>query len=208
VSAAGAAPDAGARAAGTGLCVLTPLRLEARALRAGAPELEVAVCGVGRARAGRAVARARERGAQAIVLAGFCGALAPDLRPGDLLVATEVRDGKHAFAVPAAGELLDALAAAGVEARPGVIASTAHPALGRARRRLSADAVDMESAALAEAAGDVPWAVLRAVLDTPGREPWRPLATLGGFRHARRALRASAPGLARFPSAVKTGMMP
>jgi nucleoside phosphorylase len=65
----------------------------------------------------------------------------------------------------------------------------------------------MESGALAEAAGDVPWAVVRAVLDAPGREPWRPLATLGGFRRASQALRESAPVLAGFTSAGETGMM-
>jgi 4-hydroxy-3-methylbut-2-enyl diphosphate reductase len=80
----------------------------------------------------------------------------------------------------------------------------------RARRRLwatGAHAVDMESGALAEGAGDVPWAVLRAVLDAPGREPWRPLATLAGFRAASRALRDAAPALAGFHSAGQTGMM-
>jgi nucleoside phosphorylase len=65
----------------------------------------------------------------------------------------------------------------------------------------------MESGALAEAAGDVPWGVLRAVLDAPGREPWRPLATLGGFRRASRALRESASALAGFRSAGETGMI-
>jgi 4-hydroxy-3-methylbut-2-enyl diphosphate reductase len=183
------------------LTVLAPLRLEARALRS--PGVDVEVCGVGDRRARRAVARARERGAEAIVMAGFCGALAPGLSPGDLLVATEVRTGGRAHLAPAAGELLAALAAHGVEARPATIVSTPRPVLGRARRALDADAVDMESVALAEGAGDVPWAVLRAVLDTPGREPWRPLATIAGFRRASRALRTAAPALAALASAAK-----
>jgi 4-hydroxy-3-methylbut-2-enyl diphosphate reductase len=185
------------------LTVLAPLRLEARALRAGAPRLEVRVCGVGQARARRAVARARERGAEAIVMAGFCGGLDPALAPGDLLVATEVRAGDRAHPVPAADALLAALAEHGVAARPAVVVSTRRPVLGRARRGLAGDAVDMESAALADAAGDVPWAILRAVLDTPGREPWRALGTVAGFRRASRALRAAAPALAVFHSAPK-----
>jgi 4-hydroxy-3-methylbut-2-enyl diphosphate reductase len=61
----------------------------------------------------------------------------------------------------------------------------------------------MESGALAQGAGDVPWAVLRAVLDTPGREPWRLVATVAGFRGATRALRAAAPALAAFHSSPK-----
>jgi 4-hydroxy-3-methylbut-2-enyl diphosphate reductase len=190
-----------------GVCVLTPLRLEARALRAGAPGLDVQVCGVGQARARRAVERARERGAEAIVMAGFCGGLDPALAPGELLVATEVRAGGRAHAAPAAQALLAALADHGVRARPAVVVSTRRPAVGRARRRLEGDAVDMESAALADAAGDVPWAVLRAVLDTPGREPWRPVGTVSGFRRATRALREAAPALAGFPSGAKIGMM-
>jgi 4-hydroxy-3-methylbut-2-en-1-yl diphosphate reductase len=187
--------------------ILAPLRLEARALRAGHPGLELAVCGVGFRRARRAVAHAVERGADVIVMTGFCGALDPELAPGDLVVASEVRAGGRSFASPLSGELLAALPSA----RRGVIASAPHPTLsGRARRRLwatGAMAVDMESGALAAAAGEVPWAVLRAVLDAPGREPWRPLATLSGFRRASAALRASAPVLAGFPSAAETGMM-
>ena len=187
--------------------MLAPLRLEARALRAGAPDLAVDVCGVGFRRARRAVARATERGADTIVMAGFCGALNPDLAPGDLVVATDVRAGGRSFRSPAAADLLARLPGA----RRAVIASSPHPTIsGRARRRLwatGAHAVDMESGALAEGAGDVPWAVLRAVLDAPGREPWRPLATLAGFRAASRALRDAAPALAGFHSAGQTGMM-
>jgi nucleoside phosphorylase len=187
--------------------VLAPLRLEARALRAGAPELTVEVCGVGLRRARQAVARTVDRGTDVVVMAGVCGALDPDLAPGDLVVATHVRAGGRSLRSPAAAELLEALAGA----RGGVIASSPHPVLsGRARRRLwatGADAVDMESGALAEGAGDVPWAILRAVLDAPGRPPWRPLATLAGFRAASRALRAAAPVLAGFHSAGQTGMM-
>jgi 4-hydroxy-3-methylbut-2-en-1-yl diphosphate reductase len=187
-------------AGGAGVVVLAPLWLEARALRAGAPGLRVVVCGPGARRAGGAVARAREAGARSVVMAGFCGALAPGLSPGDLVVATEVRSEGRTFASAAASGLLEALAAQGVPARAGVIASSPRPALGRGRARLAADgadAADMESGALAEAAGDLPWAVLRAVLDTPTREPWRPLATVGGFRRASAALRASAPALRR-----------
>ena len=191
----------GAEGAGAGapVLVLTPLWLEARALRRGSPGLPVAVCGVGPARTRAAVARAREGGARAVVMAGFCGALAPGLGPGDLVVATEVRADGRTFSPPGAAELLEALAAQGVPARPAVLASSSRPVLAGARRRLAAggaDAVDMESGALAEAAGELPWAVLRAVLDAPGREPWRPLATLRGFRRASAALRASAPALA------------
>ncbi|HEY5167810.1 MAG TPA: hypothetical protein VIK03_00225, partial [Thermoleophilia bacterium] len=56
--------------------------------------------------------------------------------------------------------------------------------------------VDMESAWLAPAAEGRPFAVLRVVLDTPAREIYRPLATLGGGLAAWRALRRAAPALA------------
>jgi hypothetical protein len=185
--------------------ILVPLRLEARALRAGAPDLPLEICGVGFRRARAAIARVLP--ADFLVMVGFCGALDPELAPGDLVVAAEVRAGGRSFPSP----LAEALVAALPRARRGVIASAPHPTLsGRARRRLwatGAAAVDMESGALAAAAGEVPWGVVRAVLDAPGREPWRPLATLGGFRLASGALRASAPVLAGFPSAAETGMM-
>ncbi len=57
-------------------------------------------------------------------------------------------------------------------------------------------AVDMESAWLARAAGERPFAVLRVVLDAPAREIHRPLATLAGGLAAWRALRRAAPALA------------
>src|SRR5204862_125250 len=62
-------------------------------------------------------------------------------------------------------------------------------------RRAGAIAVDMESAWLAAAAGARPLAVVRVVVDTPGRELRRPLATARGGLRALRTLRRAVPAL-------------
>ncbi|PZR66329.1 MAG: 4-hydroxy-3-methylbut-2-enyl diphosphate reductase, partial [Solirubrobacterales bacterium] len=53
------------------------------------------------------------------------------------------------------------------------------------------------------AAGERPLAVLRAVVDAPGRELTRPLATVAGGLHAYRALRAATPVLGEWGAAVR-----
>jgi len=187
----------GAEGAGAGapVLVLTPLWLEARALRRGSPGLPVAVCGVGPARTRAAVARARAGGARAIVMAGFCGALAPGLGPGDLVVATEVRADGRTFSPPGAAELLEALAAQGVPARPAVLASSSRPVLAGARRRLAAggaDAVNMNPARSPRPPASSPGPSCGRSWTLPGASPgarWPPCAASAarpppcGLRH-------------------------
>jgi 4-hydroxy-3-methylbut-2-enyl diphosphate reductase len=69
-------------------------------------------------------------------------------------------------------------------------------------RRAGAIAVDMESAWLAEGASDRPFAVVRVVVDTPGRELRRPLATARGGVRALRTLRRAMPALRRWAGAA------
>jgi adenosylhomocysteine nucleosidase len=112
-------------------------------------------------RVGASIANAHPR---AILAVGFCGALDPTLRVGDLVAAEEVVDegsGERFAADPAL------LAAA--PGRVGVLVSARRIArTPEERARLEGTAVDLESAALARSAGaaGVPFLALRAVTDT------------------------------------------
>jgi 4-hydroxy-3-methylbut-2-enyl diphosphate reductase len=75
------------------LVVFAPLRVEAAAVRRGLRGGGALVIrtGMGPDRA-RAAAKSPEHAeARALAVAGVCGAISPDLRPGDIVVATEVR---------------------------------------------------------------------------------------------------------------------
>jgi 4-hydroxy-3-methylbut-2-en-1-yl diphosphate reductase len=178
------------------LLVLAPLRIEARALAPGLGDgaaLRRAGMGPKRARVAAAVAAHLE--ADAIAVAGFCGALDPALRPGDLVVATELRGPDGTVACPTAGLLAGALRRRGLTVHEGPLASTPRLVRGAERERLHATgaiAVDMESAWLAAAAAGRPLAVVRAVVDTPARELHNPVALAGGTARAFRSLRAAA----------------
>jgi 4-hydroxy-3-methylbut-2-enyl diphosphate reductase len=151
--------------------VLAPLRVEAWAL--------------GARRTGMGARYALADG-NAVVIGGLCGAVDPSLRPGDLVVASEVRgDGKSLLC---STELAEALGA-----RVGPIVTLDHiagPAERAALRASGALAVDMESYWLACDAGDRPVAVVRAVVDRAGRrllDPRTPAAGIAGLLALRRA---------------------
>jgi 4-hydroxy-3-methylbut-2-en-1-yl diphosphate reductase len=154
------------------LSFAVPLRIEALALRAGWPGAPVLHTGMGPARARVAAAKL---GDDALVV-GVCGALDPSLKPGDVVVATELR-GPGGDPLPSPGDAVaEALQSAGLRVRRGPIVSTER--LGR-RPQGDALAVDMESWWLA--AGR-PLAVARAVVDTPSRPLVSPLTLLSGPR--------------------------
>ena len=104
-----------------------PLRLERRAVRAGATSARVVVTGAGAARS-REYRRVNLNGSNGhgargpVAIAGFGGGLDPDLEPGDLVVATEVRlaDGATC-SFPAARLLAGELQRAGLRAIAGPI---------------------------------------------------------------------------------------
>ena len=174
------------------LVVVAPLSVEARAVRAGAPWAEVQRVGMGPRRAARSSHFVAGADASAVLIAGFCGALDPDLEPGDVVLATEVRGptGTTVCADPAI--LAGVLRRGGLNVRVGPIASSQRLVIRERRRALQrsgALAVDMESAWLAPAARGVPLITLRVVLDTPRHELLRPLRTLQGTAIAYRALR-------------------
>jgi 4-hydroxy-3-methylbut-2-en-1-yl diphosphate reductase len=192
-----------------GLLILTPLGVEAAAVRRGAPGARVVRAGMGRRRARRTAQLLAGESPRAIAVAGLCGALDPALRPGDVVVARELRDPDGRAIHCSGGAAVAAVARArGLRVHEGTIATCARPVTGAHRERLRAAtgalAVDMESAWLADAAPEgVPLAVVRVVVDTPVRELRRPIATVAGGLRALRALRRAAAALADWGAAVE-----
>jgi len=108
----------------------------------------------------------------AALIAGIAGGLGPDLGVGDVIVPAEVVDesGGRPFAptlAPAAGRL--DVAGRLVSAR---VAATTRAAKAELRQRHAADAVDMESAAVAAACAErgTPWLCVRAISDDADAE--------------------------------------
>jgi 4-hydroxy-3-methylbut-2-en-1-yl diphosphate reductase len=195
---------ADAAAGNARLLVLAPLRLECAAVRCGLPEALVQRSGVGAARAECAARLAVRTPADAVAVAGFCGAVAGGLRAGDVVVASEVR-GPRGISACASAALVAALTALRIgRVHVGPVVSVDHIVRGAERKVHAAEgslAVDMESAWLAAASAGRPFAVVRVVLDTPAREVHRPLATLAGGVAAWRALRQAVPALALWAGA-------
>jgi 4-hydroxy-3-methylbut-2-en-1-yl diphosphate reductase len=182
------------------LTVLAPLSLEAHAVRAGAPWARVHRIGMGPRRAARG-AGSVEGGA--VLIAGFGGALDPELEPGDVVLASEVRGPTGTTPCHDPAILAGVLRRGGLRVRVGPIASSQRLVVRDRRRtlqRTGALVVDMESAWLAPATRAHPLVTLRVVLDTHRQELHRPLRTLAGAAVAYRTLRracALAEGWAR-----------
>jgi 4-hydroxy-3-methylbut-2-en-1-yl diphosphate reductase len=188
---------------GTGLLVLAPLRLEASAVRRGLtqPGSRVRRAGMGAARSRKTAAQGHQHPFGALAVMGTAAALSDDLKPGDLVVATEVTDGESTVRLPGADLLAAELRRAGLSARAGRVVSV--PRLVRAadRERLGARgylAADMESAALLTAADGAPVAVIRAVSDA-GFGP----GMVGGGIAALRSLRQAAPVAEKWAAACR-----
>ena len=182
------------------LTVITPMWIEAFAVRSALPGSHVVRCGIGRRRALRfAETFAQKRpGPDAVAVAGVCGSLHPWLVPGDVVVASELLGAGQRRQLDSSKPLARALEARGVRVTLGAILSLDH--LGRraereSQRATGAIAVDMESAWLASPADQLPFAVLRVVSDGPDHELFGTGVVANGLR-ALRALRAAAPALA------------
>jgi 4-hydroxy-3-methylbut-2-enyl diphosphate reductase len=176
------------------MLVLAPLSIEARAVRAGAPWAEVQRIGMGPHRASRAAALTHDRPTGPVMIAGFCGALDPDLEPGDIVLASELRGPTGTTLCPDPTILAGHLRRGGFNVKVGPVASTQRLVLRERRRALArtgALAVDMESAWLAPDAHAEPLVTLRVVLDTHRDELHRPIRTLQGVARAYRALRGA-----------------
>jgi 4-hydroxy-3-methylbut-2-en-1-yl diphosphate reductase len=181
------------------LLVLTPMRVERVAVRRALPDALVLRTGVGAARSKAAALRAARLPAASVAVAGFCGAVAEGPRPGDLVVATELRGAAGAVRCDPA-PLVAALAAEGFErVHAGPVTSVDHIVHGPERAALAREgalAADMESAWLEPAAVGRPFVVLRVVLDAPGPGLAYGPARLAGAFAAWRVLRRAAPALA------------
>jgi adenosylhomocysteine nucleosidase len=121
--------------------------------------------GAGSERARAAVAAAGP--VAAVCNIGFCGALDSTLQPGDIFIATEIRNGARSYAIRRP---------AGPPAASGALASISHVARTalekRELRAKGARVVEMEAAGAARASEElgVPFYCVRAVSDLAGED--------------------------------------
>ena len=179
---------------GSGLLVIAPLHIEAAALRK-RPGWTILRSGMGLSRARIAAARGLAVESEAVAVVGLCAGVAPELRAGDVVCATELRRETSApIPVPGSALLAAALRRRGLRVHVGPILSVDHIAGPDERRALRGDgvlAVDMESAWLAEAANGRPLAVLRVVVDAADHRLRDPRTLVAGVRALRNLRRAS-----------------
>jgi 4-hydroxy-3-methylbut-2-enyl diphosphate reductase len=180
------------------LTVVAPLRIEGWAI--GGP---VTIGGMGPTKASATGSLLAEASSGSpVALVGVAGGVGPGVRPGQLLVATEVRrmDGTVVRTLSGAQEIARDLRRRGADVRTGPLVSspkTVRTAQARAELAASgAMAVDMEAAWLLDALGDQPVAVVRAISDSSGHG-----MVIGGVR-ALAALRAVRPSLVEWAEAV------
>lgn len=159
--------------------VLAPMRVEEWMLRRGYPKDRIVRIGMGRAKSLSAINRVHAREFDRLVIAGVCGSLDSDFRPGDVLVPTHVSAPDVDTTECAVDDsLLDALRGAGLNVRTGTLVST--PKLEnnskavRSHEGTGAIGVDMESAWLAPLAGERPVTVVRVASDSPDHPVFHP----------------------------------
>ena len=182
--------------------VISPLGVEALAVRSARRGLRVHSTGMGPYRARAAVPALLADPAAALLIVGFGGGLASDSQLCDVVVADRVvevgEDGRpigDPIACAAAEQLARLLAARGLRACGGTVASVQEIVTGRGRERMLASgavAVDMESAWVAAAARERPFAVVRVLSDTPRHELRRRLPVGPPLPSAANAARAIA----------------
>ncbi len=181
--------------------ICTPLRVEQAAVRAGRPGARVVRTGMGSRRTRRRQSRFAGEGPLGVL--GVAGGLAPQVRPGDVVVASEVRSGPQVVRCPSAPLLAGALRRAGLTVHVGPIVSGGLVGK-RGRAALAATgalAVDMESAQITALAAGRAVAVVRAISDTADAPLLRPGTVPRGIE-ALRALRTAAPIVARWAAVV------
>ncbi|HEX5309867.1 MAG TPA: hydroxysqualene dehydroxylase HpnE [Solirubrobacteraceae bacterium] len=193
--------------------IVSPLGVEAMAVRSAAPGMRVRTTGMGPRKAMAAVPALAADEAAALVIVGFGGGLAQDSRLCEVVVAEEVlaidsegRPAGERIDCSIAERLERALTGHGLPTCRGTVASVQEIVVGAARERMLASgaiAVDMESAWVAEAARGRPFAVVRVLSDTPEHELRRrlpvgpPLPTLANSVRAMSRLREVAAALGR-----------
>jgi len=186
--------------------LFTPLRVEHAALRGAARSMRVVRTGMGPRRIQQAQRGRRPLNNPAepaecapVIVAGLAGGQVRGIRPGDVVVASEVRGGQAGTVeIPSAPLLAAALRRIGLTVHVGPVRSVPGIAWKIAE---AADvlAVDMESAQLAPARA--PFAVVRAIVDTPDHPLWHP-GTLRRGITGLRALKACQPALEAWAAAT------
>jgi 4-hydroxy-3-methylbut-2-en-1-yl diphosphate reductase len=170
------------------MTVCAPMRVERVALRhARSPVVRT---GMGPARSLRSSAALPDGG---VLVAGVGGGLGDAVRPGDVVVATEVRGADRVVPCPSAPMLAGALRRDGLTVHLGPIVSRPRVVTGAARRELAATGalgVDTESVWLAPPPG-VPFAAIRVIVDTDRAPLIHPGSVRRGFRALRHLRRAT-----------------
>ena len=160
------------------LVACTPSVLESIALARGLDRSWVCRTGMGQWAAARCAASRRVRSAGALAVVGIAAGVDPALGPGDVVVATEVRDPRGTRIPCARSALLSsALRRTGLHVSEGPVASTTHVVTQRERDVLAADGVlcaDMESAWLVANPPTPATVVVRVVADPAGRPLFAP----------------------------------
>jgi 4-hydroxy-3-methylbut-2-en-1-yl diphosphate reductase len=179
-----------------------PLRVEQAALRRAAPALRVIHTGMGPRRSAAAADRLPSGGSPLLV-AGVGGGTSEDVRPGDIVVASELVAGPRRVTLPSAPLLASALRGLGLTVHTGPVACAPRVVDGSRRAVIGGSgalAVDTESIQFADVAGSAAFAVVRSIVDTPDKPLWR-VGTLPRGLTALRTLRASVPALRQWAAA-------
>ena len=163
------------------LTILTALSIEALAV--GGPTTVVGMGPANAATAGARLAGTLPAGAP-VAVTGVGGGISPDLRSGQVVVASEVRTlepgGPTVVPLPGARLVADELARVGLAVRIGPVASSPRLLSRRQRAALAGSGallVDMESGWLARQLAGHPLAVVRVAADSAEHGPVR-----GGLR--------------------------
>lgn len=149
------------------ILVVAAVRQELAAFRPADGQVSCRLTGMG-AKAGKVVETLLSRGSYRLVVsAGFAGGAQPGSRVGDLVVASEVIDlvsGRVSAAEPVGSRLKELARQGSFITVDRVLSGPVKSDMGR---KFGAIAVDMETAAVADAAerAGVPWVGLRAILD-------------------------------------------
>ena len=165
------------------LAIVAPMDIELAAIRRSVPDhaardISFSVLGIGKKPAQSSIRAVLEHSPEAIILVGFCGGADPNLKPGDLHVALSFLCPDLSDAVAADTELhahlsrsakdVGARVLAGPSATVDAIAN--RDVKSRLYQTTGSASVNMEDYWVARAArsATVPFASVRAVLDTAG----------------------------------------
>src|SRR5579875_86050 len=172
----------------SGLLVVAALRSEFAALAGQVGDARLERCGMGPARVRAWLPDALASRPDAVIVAGVAGGLDPSLRPGDIVVASEVRGAHRRTVLRSGAPLVAELRRLGLRVRSGPMLSRETLIGGADEREELAEtgalAVDMESADIAAAFADqrIPVAVVRVIVDTATVPLMRPATVYAGVK--------------------------